>query len=112
VSLTAPERETVIVMSDADELASVYTAQRPVITRLKKNRAARLLEEGRFEGSPWATFQLPKSFVSFRSKQRVLSDEERQRRSAALQAAHGRVAELDSTDSDRRSSAAIQEDAA
>jgi hypothetical protein len=112
VSLTAPERETVIVMSDADELARVYTAQRPVITRLKKNRAARLLEEGRFEGSQWARFELPKSFVSFRSKQRVLSDEERQRRSAALQASLGKVAALDSVDSDRRSSAAGQEDAA
>src|SRR5437016_5865767 len=99
-------------MSDADELTSVYTAQRPVITRLKKNRAAHLLKERRFEGFPWATFQLPKSFVSFRSKQRVLSDEDRQRRRSALQAAHGSLAELDSTDSDRGSSVAIQEDAA
>jgi hypothetical protein len=112
VSLTAPERETVIVMTDADELASVYTSQRAVITRLKKNPAARLLEEGRFEGSPRARFELPKRFVSFRSKERVFSPEESERRGAALQAKNRAVAELDSADPDRGSSTAIREDAA
>ena len=112
MSLTAPERETVIVMSDADELATVYSAQRSVITRLKKNRAARLLEEGRVDRSPWARFELPKSFISFRSKQRMLSDEDRRRRGAALQASHRRSVELDSADSARGSSAAMREDAA
>jgi hypothetical protein len=104
VSLTAPERETVIVMTDADELAIVYTTQRSVITRLKKNPAAGLLEEGRFERSPWAEFELPKRFVSFRSKRRVLSDEERQRRGAALRAVRRAAAEPDLVESDRGSS--------
>jgi hypothetical protein len=109
VSFTAPERETVIVMTDSDELASVYTAQRPVITRLKKNRAARLLEEGRFEGSPWATFELPKSFVSFRSKVRSLNGEQRQRRAAVLESARRRAAETNSLDSNHGSSVATGE---
>jgi hypothetical protein len=112
MSLTAPERETVIVMNDADELATIDTTQRSVITRLKKNPAARLLEEGRFDGSPWAKFELPKSFISFRSKQRVLSPEECQRRGAALRATHSSVGELDSADSDRGSSASSREEAA
>jgi hypothetical protein len=67
VSLTPLERETVITMSDGDDTAHVYTAQRPVITKLKKNPAARLLEEGTHDGSKWARFELPKALISFRS---------------------------------------------
>jgi hypothetical protein len=69
VSLTAPERETVITMTDADGVAEIYTAQRPIITKLKKNPAATLLEEGKFEGPAWARFELPKALISFRSGQ-------------------------------------------
>jgi hypothetical protein len=50
--------------------------------------------------------------VSFRSKERVLSPEESERRGAALQAKNRAVAELDSADPDRGSSTAIREDAA
>lgn len=112
MSFTAPERETVIVLNDADELATVYTSQRSVITRPKKNPAARLVKEGRYGRSRWAEFELPRSFVSFRSKQRVLSEEERQRRGAALRAANEMAAETDSADSDRGSAGAIDEEAA
>ncbi len=71
MALTAYERETIVSMCDGDDLANVYTAQRTVITKLKKNPAARLLEEGRFEGSAWARFEIPKGLVSFRTKSRV-----------------------------------------
>jgi hypothetical protein len=66
-SLTAPERETVINFSDADDPAHVWTAQRPVITRLRANPAAELVKEGRIGSTPWAEFRLPAKLVSFRS---------------------------------------------
>jgi hypothetical protein len=70
MSLTPAERETVITFNDAEETAEVYTHQRPVITKLKKNPAATLIDEGVFETTPWAHFQIPKQFVSFRGKAR------------------------------------------
>ena len=66
MSLTAPERETVIRFDDEGGMAHIYTAQRPVITSLKSNPCATLLGEGVFEGSAWATFSLPKKLVSLR----------------------------------------------
>ena len=86
MSLTALERETVITLNDEEELAHVHTSQRPVITKLRKNPAATLLDEGRFEGTAWAEFELPKKLSSFRSG-RVkieLTDEQRQVRAARL----------------------------
>jgi hypothetical protein len=71
VSLTAPERETIITFNDEDDTAEVWTAQRPWITKLKKNPAAILVEEGKHEGSAWARFTLPKELVSLRSKRRA-----------------------------------------
>jgi hypothetical protein len=40
VSLTAPERETVINFSDADDTATIHTHQRRIITKLRNNPAA------------------------------------------------------------------------
>jgi hypothetical protein len=40
LSLTAPERETVITFSDADDTATVHTHQRRIITKLRNNPAA------------------------------------------------------------------------
>ena len=70
MSLTAAERETIITLSDADDTARVWTAQRPIITKLKKNPLATLVDEGVHDGSVWADFELPVSMLSFRSKQR------------------------------------------
>jgi hypothetical protein len=80
VSLTAPERETIVTLNDEDDTAHVYSAQRPVITRLKRNAAATLLEEGTHDGSAWARFELPKGLVSFRSTRvkRELTEEQRE----------------------------------
>jgi PHD/YefM family antitoxin component YafN of YafNO toxin-antitoxin module len=79
MSLTAPERETVIVGSDADDGLTIWTAQRPVITKLKNNPAAVLLEEGRHEGPAWARFSLPADLLSFRTRRRQLGSEARER---------------------------------
>lgn len=89
MSLTGPERETVVNSNDADELASIYTAQRRVINRLKRNPAAVLVEEGEHEGSPWARFTLPARLVSFRAPRakRELSAEQREALAERLRAA-------------------------
>jgi hypothetical protein len=80
MSLTAPERETIITLNDEDGQAEIWTAQRPRITALKKNPAATLLEEGKYGSSAWATFRLPAELVSFRSKRvrRDLTDQQRE----------------------------------
>jgi hypothetical protein len=79
MSLTAYERETTLNMNDAEDVAYIYSAQRTVITRLKNNPAARLVEEGCFEGSVWARFEIPAALVSFRSVRvrRILTPEQR-----------------------------------
>ena len=41
MSLTAPERETIITLNDEDGHALIYTAQRPIITKLKNPSAIR-----------------------------------------------------------------------
>lgn len=71
MGLSKSERETTIVFSDSTEVAEVYTAQRPMITKLKRNPAATLIEEGRSGTSPWARFEINASLISFRSKQRA-----------------------------------------
>lgn len=68
--LTAYERETIITMNDEDALAQIWTAQRRLITRLQKNQAARLLEQGTHGRTAWARFEIPKELISLRSAQR------------------------------------------
>ena len=70
MSLSAPERETVITFNDEDDVARVYTAQRPWITKLRKNPSARLIEEGKHAGSAWVTFEVPKELLSVRTGRR------------------------------------------
>jgi hypothetical protein len=70
MSLTALERETVITYNDAEDTARVLTHRRRDITRLKKIPLAILRDEGVFETTPWAEFEIPKEMISFRSKKR------------------------------------------
>jgi hypothetical protein len=100
VGLNPYERETVISFTDAEPLASVYTSQRRVITKLKKNPAARLVEEQVFEGSPQAWFEIPKQFIAFRSKARSLGAEEGQRRAARLRASRQAAVSVGNADPD------------
>jgi hypothetical protein len=89
MSLTAAERETIITMNDEDDFAEIWTAQRRIITKLKKNVAATLIAEGKHQGSAWALVRLPVELISFRSK-RVkleLNDLEREERTARLRGA-------------------------
>jgi hypothetical protein len=88
MSLNAIERETVITLNDAEDFAEIYTAQRPWITRLKKNPAAELLEEGKHDSSAWAKFRIPRNLVSLRSRttKRELTPEQRETLVRNLQA--------------------------
>ena len=86
MSLTAPERETVINWSDDQSTATIWTAQRRIITKLKRNPAARLLDEGSHGLSAWALFEFPADLLTFRTprKAQTLSDEERAKRAERL----------------------------
>jgi hypothetical protein len=83
MSLTADERETILNMDDGSDTALIYTAQRTVISKLKKNPAAELIREGKFEGTAFAEFRLPANLVSFRRPMK-LKDSERARRADTL----------------------------
>jgi hypothetical protein len=69
-SLTPPERETVILLNDEDDLARISSWQRKVITKLEKNPAATKIEDWRMGTSVGAVFELPASMLSFRSVKR------------------------------------------
>ena len=89
MSLMPAERETIITFNDEDDGAHIWTAQRPWITRLKKNPAAVLLDEGRHDGSAWAAFEVPKELLTIRSKKvrRVLTPQQRKAAAARLERA-------------------------
>jgi hypothetical protein len=95
LSLTAPERETVITFSDEDETATVHTHQRKIITKLKNNPAATQVDDLTFDGTAGAVFELPADLISFRSKQRKgreLSPTERAEKVRQLQSGRAKAA--------------------
>jgi hypothetical protein len=87
VSLTAPERETVITFSDADETATIHTHQRRIITKLLNNPAATKVENLTFEGSAGAVFEIPADLITFRSGRRKLTPDQAKAAAANLRAA-------------------------
>jgi hypothetical protein len=95
LSLTAPERETVITFSDEEDTATVHTHQRRIITKLRNNPAARLVEDISFDGTAGTVFELPAYLISFRSKKRQgreLSFAERAERVRQLHSARANAA--------------------
>jgi hypothetical protein len=80
MSLTAPERETVITFSDEGDTATVHTHQRRIITKLQNNPAAELVERIDFDGTAGAVFELPADLITFRSGRRKLPRHSVQRR--------------------------------
>jgi hypothetical protein len=71
MSLTAQERETVIIMNDEENTALVTTYQRPLITKLRKNPSARLVEELMFGSSAGAVFEISAALITFRTGKRI-----------------------------------------
>jgi hypothetical protein len=84
LSLTAPERETVITFNDEDHTATIHTHQRRIITKLLNNPAATKVEDLTFNGSAGAVFELPADLISFRSGRRKLSPEQAKAAAANL----------------------------
>jgi hypothetical protein len=89
MSLTEPERETIIGMNDGSDTATIWTAQKPLITKLMKNDAAELISAGNHEGTAWAEFRIPAKLISVR-KPTALTEEQRQRRSNTMAATRAR----------------------
>ena len=92
MSLTAPERETVITFSDEDNTATVHTHQRKIITKLRNNPAATEVEDLTFDGTTGAVFEIPADLIGFRSGRRQLSPEQRKAATANLQGSDVRLA--------------------
>lgn len=89
-NLTAPERETVITMNDADDHMTVWTAQRPLITKLRANPVATLVDEGYYGSTVWAQFTLPADMLTLRSGKRKVSDEQRAAAAERMKEMHAR----------------------
>lgn len=58
MSANPAERETVITTSDADRTVTIWTAQAKYIRALRKEKAAKELKSGVFEGSEFALFEV------------------------------------------------------
>lgn len=82
--LTAPERETVITFSDADDTGTIHTHQRRIITKLMNNPAATQVDDLTFDGSTGAVLEIPADLISFRSARRKLSPEQARAAAANL----------------------------
>jgi hypothetical protein len=89
MALTELERETTVSFNDADDTAYIYTAQRKVITKLKRNSAVKILEEGTFEGTAWLKCEMPAHLIGFRNPPK-LTEEQRANRSRTMQATRAR----------------------
>ncbi len=92
MSLNAPERETVITFSDEDDTATIHTHQRKIITKLKNNPAAELIEDISFDGTAGAVFEIPANLISFRSMRRTGRKLTEQQRQAAVANLHREAA--------------------
>lgn len=74
-SLTAAERETVVLMSDEDDTATITTSQRRILGKLRRNAQAEEVSAEMTGTSETATFRLPAALVSFRTQRRTMPPE-------------------------------------
>lgn len=81
-TLTPGERETTLTMSDGDNLVRINTAQRTVLTKLR--RKPEIFTEtasGHFGATEWAEFTCPKDRFNLGAAARAkreMTDEQRQ----------------------------------
>jgi hypothetical protein len=69
--LSAYERETVIVFNDEEDLATITTHQRRILTKLERNPAAEKIEDLPHGSQPRARYRVPARLISIRSKKRA-----------------------------------------
>lgn len=81
MTLNAYERETVVNMSDGDDVVRIWTAQRTVMTALDKRPDFRCVERGDFDGQPYAAYEIDADRFSLgraRKTRRDLTDAQRE----------------------------------
>lgn len=61
------EKETIIRISKVEEIASIYSSDKPTITNLKKNRNCKLIREDNFG----AEFEIQKDKIEIHKPERV-----------------------------------------
>lgn len=85
--LNGDERETVITMSDGDDLVHIWTAQRTVLTALRKKEQVIEVAQGFIGYTEWASFTVdkdqwnPATGVKRRSN---MTEEQKQKSAEAL----------------------------
>jgi hypothetical protein len=84
VSLTAPERESLITFSDDYDTATIHTHQRRIIIEASEQPGSEGDRGLSHDGTAGAVFELPVNLVSFRSGQRKLSPEQAKAAAADL----------------------------
>ena len=90
--MEAAERETTINMCDADDTVRIWTAQRKVITKLRKNTAFTEIGSGVHGGTEWAAFTIPVDrWTPSAGVKRVLNLTEEQRAERAARFAEARA---------------------
>ncbi len=67
MALTAAERETVVLMNDADKFIIINTSQRKMVTVLERNAAAEILSDTTFEGTRFLEVKLPLNAFGIRN---------------------------------------------
>jgi len=89
-SLTADERETVILMDDGTGIAKISTHQKRIYTKLKKNPAAKFIKDLTCGQSVGGSFEIDANLISFRTQRKVppkLSPKEKEAQKARARAA-------------------------
>ena len=69
--MTKVERETVVLMNDAESFAEICTHQPRIYTKLMNNPAAELVEDLTHGTTKGGRFRISASLISFRQKRRT-----------------------------------------
>lgn len=85
---TNEERETIINMSDGDDDVRIWTAQRKVITALRRKTEFTEIESGWYGTSEWASFIIPARRFAMPNSRRTVSDARRAELSDAMRERH------------------------
>ena len=87
MNLSGYERETVINISDGDDVVRIWSAQRAAIGKMRRNPLFTEVKSGEHDGSIWAEFTIPANKFSFGAKRQVVMTEEQKAAAAARLAA-------------------------
>lgn len=89
-SLSALERETIVLMNDADDTVIITTQQRTMITKLRRLEDFTEVASGFHGTTEWAEFTCPVSRFSLGAKRRVAQSTRALQRERAITRGFGR----------------------